>query len=218
MWLLTEGFVERVGEWWNNYSVIGKPSFVLAKKLKMLKEDLRKWNIEIFGRLEFQKGKVVDVISHWDLEEQVRDLSEEEKLLRDNAKEEFGEDLLVKEEEISVGIANFYESLFREEVIWRPRVDDPTQVGYLRCVLLCFEAASGLKVNLGKSEMIPVGAVDDINGLAQLLGCKVARLPALYLGLPLGSSFKSTAVWDSVVVRFQKLIGRVEALLYFIRR
>lgn len=34
---------------------------------------------------------------------------------------------------------------------------DPTQVGYLCCVLLCFEAVSGLKVNLGKSEMIPVG-------------------------------------------------------------
>lgn len=34
---------------------------------------------------------------------------------------------------------------------------DPTQVGYFRCVLLCFEAVSGLKVNLGKSEMIPVG-------------------------------------------------------------
>ncbi|KAH7846593.1 hypothetical protein Vadar_015807 [Vaccinium darrowii] len=123
MWLLTEGFVERVGEWWNNYSVIGKPSFVLAKKMKLLKEDLRKWNIEIFGRLEFQKDKAVDVICHWDMEEQVRDLTEEEKLLRDNAKEEFGEDMLVKEEEISAGIVNFYEGLFQEEVIWRPRVD-----------------------------------------------------------------------------------------------
>jgi hypothetical protein len=43
--------------------------------------------------------------------------------------------------------------------------------------------------------------------LAQLLGCKVAKLPALYLGLPLGSSFKSKAVWDSVVVRFQKRLA-----------
>ncbi|KAG5544180.1 hypothetical protein RHGRI_016808 [Rhododendron griersonianum] len=60
MWLLSEGFAERVGEWWTSYSVMGKPSFVLAKKLKMLKADLRRWNSEVFGRLEFRKAKVVD--------------------------------------------------------------------------------------------------------------------------------------------------------------
>lgn len=74
-----------------------------------------------------------------------------------------------------------------------------TQVGYLRCVLFCFEAVSGLKVNLGKSEMISVGAVEDIGALAQVLGCKVASLSARYLGLPLGSSFKTrqfgTLLW-----------------------
>lgn len=31
------------------------------------------------------------------------------------------------------------------------------QLGYLSCVLLCFEVVSGLRVNLGKSELIPVG-------------------------------------------------------------
>lgn len=55
---------------------------------------------------------------------------------------------------------------------------DPTQVGYVRCVLLYFEVVSGLKVNLEKSEMIPVGAVEDIGALAQVLGCRVAPLPA----------------------------------------
>lgn len=50
---------------------------------------------------------------------------------------------------------------------------EPTQVGYLRCVLFCFEVVAGLKVNLGKSEMIPVGEVDDIDSLAQLLGVEL---------------------------------------------
>lgn len=36
---------------------------------------------------------------------------------------------------------------------------------------------------LGKSEMIPVGVVDDIGALAQFLGCRVGPLAALYLGL-----------------------------------
>ncbi|KAI8555491.1 hypothetical protein RHMOL_Rhmol05G0176900 [Rhododendron molle] len=62
---------------------------------------------------------------------------------------------------------------------------------------------SGLKVNLGKSEMILVGQVDDIGALAQLLGCKVNLLLAVYLSLPLGVSFKSNPIWDSIVERFQ---------------
>ncbi|KAH7863089.1 hypothetical protein Vadar_013200 [Vaccinium darrowii] len=123
MWLLTEGFTERVGEWWKSYLVAGKSSFILAKKLNLLKRDLRIWNSETFGRLEVQKAKVVDVIRHWDLEEQARALREEDRLLRDNAKEEFGDRVLTKDEEISSGIADFYESLFREEEVFRPRVD-----------------------------------------------------------------------------------------------
>ncbi|KAG5540926.1 hypothetical protein RHGRI_020977 [Rhododendron griersonianum] len=99
MWLLSEGFTERVGEWWNSYSVMGKPSFVLAKKLKLLKEDLRKWNSEVFGNLKDQKDKVVDEIRRWDLEEQYWPLSEEEKGRRSNAKEEFWK--IAKFEEIS---------------------------------------------------------------------------------------------------------------------
>ena len=40
MWLKTEGFVDRVQSWWNRHSFVGTPSFVLAKKLKALKEDI----------------------------------------------------------------------------------------------------------------------------------------------------------------------------------
>ncbi|XP_058195500.1 uncharacterized protein LOC131311891 [Rhododendron vialii] len=81
---------------------------------------------------------------------------------------------------------------------------EPKQMGYLRCVLLCFNTVSGLKVNLGKSEMIPICVVEDIGDIAHVLGCKVAALPVSYLGLPLGSSYKAKAVWDSVEERFQK--------------
>ena len=40
MWLKTDGFKDRVHSWWNQYSFSGTPSFVLAKKLKALKEDI----------------------------------------------------------------------------------------------------------------------------------------------------------------------------------
>ena len=39
MWLKDEGFVERVRSWWEFYNVLGAPSFVLANKLKLLKND-----------------------------------------------------------------------------------------------------------------------------------------------------------------------------------
>lgn len=57
-----------------------------------------------------------------------------------------------------------------------------------------FEAALGLKVNLAKSNLIPVGNVDQVGRLAGILGCGVATLPVKYLGLPLEASYKSTHI------------------------
>ncbi|RVW47273.1 LINE-1 reverse transcriptase-like [Vitis vinifera] len=49
-----------------------------------------------------------------------------------------------------------------------------------------YQAASGLKINLAKSEIIPVGEVVEMEELAVELGCRVGSLPSQYLGLPLG--------------------------------
>ena len=50
-----EGFVERDWQWWNRYCFLGSLSFILACKLKALKDDLKKWNKEEFGDLTFIK-------------------------------------------------------------------------------------------------------------------------------------------------------------------
>ena len=47
-----------------------------------------------------------------------------------------------------------------------------------------FEAVSGLKINLNKSEIIPIGTVADVEELALELGCKVGSLHMSYLCLP----------------------------------
>jgi len=44
------------------------------------------------------------------------------------------------------------------------------QVRDLRCLLLCFEAVSGLRINLSKSEIVPVGAVRDVEEWQVFLG------------------------------------------------
>ena len=74
---------------------------------------------------------------------------------------------------------------------------------FLSWTLCWFEAASGLRINLAKSEIIPVGEVDEILEMAVELGCKVGQLPSTYLGLPLGAPNKAGYVWDGVEERMR---------------
>ena len=67
-----------------------------------------------------------------------------------------------------------------------------------------FEACSGLKINLEKNELIPIGDVHNREEFAEVLGYKVGTLPTTYLGLPLGAPYKSSRVWERVEERFEK--------------
>ena len=53
---------------------------------------------------------------------------------------------------------------------------------------------TGLKVNVAKSEMVPIGEVNNMHALAEILGCRVGALPMTYLGMPLGASLKSLSI------------------------
>jgi hypothetical protein len=81
------------------------------------------------------------------------------------------------------------------------------QIKYVRLILLCFEAVSGLRVNLGKSELVAIGEVDNIGELANILGCNVAALPMKYLGLPLGAAYKATSLWNGVVEQMERRLA-----------
>jgi hypothetical protein len=81
------------------------------------------------------------------------------------------------------------------------------QIQYVRLVLLCFEAVSRLKVNLGKSELVAVGEVGNIGSLAEYLGCRVAGLPMKYLGLPLGAAYKATSMWNGVTEQMERRLA-----------
>lgn len=61
---------------------------------------------------------------------------------------------------------------------------------------------SGLKINLEKSEMIPIGEMDNLEELDCEIGSKVGKLPSSYVGLLLEASYKFVAVWDEVEERF----------------
>ena len=81
------------------------------------------------------------------------------------------------------------------------------QVQAIGNLLVCFELVSGLKVNLAKFVIVPVGDVSNIGALAEVLGCEVDSLPIPYLGLPLGSRFKDKASWYGVVEKSIRILS-----------
>ena len=65
----------------------------------------------------------------------------------------------------------------------------------------------GLKVNLGKSELVAVGAVHNIDLLVAVLGCKQGSLPVKYLGLPLGAKFKDKSIWNPILEKMERKLA-----------
>jgi hypothetical protein len=53
-----------------------------------------------------------------------------------------------------------------------------------------------LKINLAKSKLVPV---DNVAGLAYIMGCRISSLLMKYLGLPVGASFKAKSIWDGII-------------------
>ena len=82
--------------------------------------------------------------------------------------------------------------------------DDVKQLKIWKWILICFKLVSGLKINLQKSEIIPIGNMEDVNRATSLFGCKVGKFPTSYLGLPLEAPNKLCGVWDSIEQRFKR--------------
>lgn len=66
-------------------------------------------------------------------------------------------------------------------------------------MLLCFQAVSGLKINLDKSELSRTGNNGDSSLFAKVLGCKAVNFPLKYLGIPLRAKYKEKTTWDLVI-------------------
>jgi hypothetical protein len=105
-------------------------------------------------------------------------------------------------EGFKVGDTSFSHLLFADDTLIF-RNAKPNQLRYRRGLFLLFEATSRVKVNLAKSVLIPVGNVEQMGMLADILGCGVATLPVKYLGLPFGASYKAKHIWDGVIEKLE---------------
>ena len=84
---------------------------------------------------------------------------------------------------------------------------DSDQLLYIRMVRSCFEAVTGLRVNMAKSVMVPVGEVGNITLLADCLDYRVGALPLTYLGMPLGAPYKTVSVWDPIIEKMKRRLA-----------
>ncbi|XP_058106238.1 uncharacterized protein LOC131249446 [Magnolia sinica] len=62
----------------------------------------------------------------------------------------------------------------------------PQYVNHLRTALHCFEAVSGLCINMGKSKLLGINVnTDTLLSSAIILGCQTQSFPTTFVGLPL---------------------------------
>jgi len=76
VWLKEPRFRDMVKEKWDSYEVQGNSMSVLKDKLKLLKADLKVWNINVFGCVESHKRRILSEIEELDGKDDVEDLEE----------------------------------------------------------------------------------------------------------------------------------------------
>ncbi|XP_059292427.1 uncharacterized protein LOC132045867 [Lycium ferocissimum] len=90
-WMGAEGFRDKVKEWWISFSVTGTGSFILATKLKMLKDNLKVWGLENMNNWKQKKEDVLHQLSSLEEVQEQRILTEDELLQKIHLSMEFEE-------------------------------------------------------------------------------------------------------------------------------
>ncbi|GJR48534.1 RNA-directed DNA polymerase, eukaryota [Tanacetum coccineum] len=81
-------------------------------------------------------------------------------------------------------------------------------------VLYVFYLASGLKINIHKSNIYGIGVnEDEVYNMASNAGCIASNIPFNYLGLPIVSNMKSIASWKMLIDRFCSRLSTWKAIL-----
>ncbi|RVW18513.1 hypothetical protein CK203_102885 [Vitis vinifera] len=213
--------------------VRGSASFKLAAKMKEIKQKLKVWNKEVFGRLDYNKSSALQQVDFWDRMESERSLT----LLSEDTgwKVDIGR---LQLDQISQQEAENLESLFTEDEVHAALMemngdkalgpDDFTMAFWQSCwdfvkeeILEMFKEfhkhssflkslnnTFGLRINLAKSETIPIGEVEEIEELAVELGCRVGSLSSQYLGLPLGATNRAPYIMPKIVARRLEKVQR----------
>jgi hypothetical protein len=83
---------------------MGSPSFILAKKLRALKREIKRWNLEVFGNVGARNKVWAEELELLGRSEELRGLSEEEKERR------------------RILVSDLEASLLQEKISWRQKL------------------------------------------------------------------------------------------------
>ncbi|GJV74974.1 hypothetical protein Tco_1506558 [Tanacetum coccineum] len=84
-------------------------------------------------------------------------------------------------------------------------------------ILQVFHLASGLKINIHKSNVYGIGvSADEVSHIANNTGCTSGSFPFIYLGLPIGANMGLTSNWKILIDRFHSKLSTWKANLLFI--
>ncbi|GJT31740.1 RNA-directed DNA polymerase, eukaryota, partial [Tanacetum coccineum] len=76
-------------------------------------------------------------------------------------------------------------------------------------MLHCFSLASGLKINLQKSNLLGVGVTGSlVNEAAASIGCSVMKAPFKYLGVMVGGNMSKINAWDDMVGKIKSRLSK----------
>lgn len=85
-------------------------------------------------------------------------------------------------------------------------------------VLIFFEAITSLRVIVGKSEIVPVGEVGNLNVLAHVLCCRVGNLPMTYLSMLLWAHYKDSSTWNLIIEKMERRLSGWKHLAHSLPR
>jgi len=84
---------------------------------------------------------------------------------------------------------------------------DSHHLAALRGILARFKVVLGLKINLLKLELVPIGNVPNMTKLVEILGCQQSSLPLKYLGLLLDASYKEETIWNPILEKMEHCLA-----------
>lgn len=87
------------------------------------------------------------------------------------------------------------------EIMVEPTVES---IRNLKLILYCFEFMSGLKINFHKSEVYMFGLDPEEEWMwANMLNCKVGKMPICYLGIPISDQKLRRAAFEKLVLKMR---------------
>ena len=69
------------------------------------------------------------------------------------------------------------------------------------------EVVFGLKINMGKFELVLVGVFPNIADFVDVLGCKQGSFLMKYLGLPLGANIRDSSIWNPIIEKMKRRLA-----------